>query len=143
MRLSTRARYGLRAMISIAKKYPGYVSSEQIAEEEKVSKRYLDRLLATLRNSGLLRGSRGKGGGYCLAEDASSITALEVVEALEGEIALVPCVLDESVCDRASTCATRRIWIAMSRSTREVLDGITLAQLAAVHGIQVIEGGLR
>ena len=143
MRLSTKARYGLRAMISIAKKYPGCVSSERIAEEERVSKRYLDRLLSTLRNSGLLNGSRGKGGGYCLAGEASSITALDVVEALEGKIALVPCVIDEGVCDRASVCATRRIWMAMSQSTREVLGSITLAQLAAVHGVEVLEGGLK
>jgi Rrf2 family protein len=131
MRLSTRARYGLRAMTAIAR-HPGtFATSEFLAEKEDVSKKYLDAILGRLRRAGLLEAVRGQHGGYRLARPAEVITAAHVVEALEGGLAMVPCTDDASLCERASRCPTRPVWRAASEAMREALAELTLAELAA------------
>ncbi|MHC4201943.1 MAG: RrF2 family transcriptional regulator [Planctomycetota bacterium] len=131
MRLSTRARYGLRAMTAIARHRGTLVTSEIVAGEEGVSKKYLDSILARLREAGFLEAARGARGGYRLARPAGAVTAVEVVEALEGRIAIVPCVEDSSECDRTPRCPTREVWCAASDAVRDVLAALTLAELAS------------
>ena len=131
MRLSTRARYGLRAMTAIARHSGTFITSEIVAGEEDVSKKYLDSILARLREAGLLEAARGAHGGYRLARPAGAVTAADVVEALEGRIAIVPCVEDASECARSPRCTTREVWRAASDAVRDVLAGLTLAELAS------------
>lgn len=131
MKLSTRARYGLRAMTAIARRPGTFVTSEIVAGEEDVSKKYLDSILARLREVRLLEAARGAHGGYRLARPAEAVTAADVVEALEGRIAIVPCVEDASECARSPRCTTREVWRAASGAVREVLAGLTLAELAS------------
>ena len=131
MKLSTRARYGLRAMTAIARRTGAFTTSEFLADEEDVSKKYLDAILGCLRKAGLLEAVRGTHGGYRLARPAETITAADVVEALEGRLASVPCVEDASLCRRASRCPTRPVWRAASGAVRRVLDELTLAELAS------------
>jgi Rrf2 family protein len=131
MRLSTRARYGLRAMTAIARRPGTFTTSEFLADTEHVSKKYLDAILGQLREAGLLEAARGQHGGYRLAGPARTITAARVVEVLEGELAIVPCVNDTSLCERASHCPTRPVWRAASEAVRKVLDELTLEQLAS------------
>jgi Rrf2 family protein len=130
MRLSTRSRYGLRAAIRIARRKDAFTTCELIAGEEEVSKKYLDAILADLRGAGILEAVRGVKGGYSLARPPSEISAAEVVEALEGPIALVPCVEEASICRRASQCPTRGVWCMASQAVREALSGLMLAELA-------------
>jgi len=92
MRLSTRSRYGLRAMVFMARNAARVVSSEMIAESEDISKKYLDRILNKLRKSGLLRSVKGQGGGYVLSRPADEIRTDQIVAALEGSLCLVACV---------------------------------------------------
>jgi Rrf2 family protein len=137
VRLSTRSRYGLRAVISIARSVQSPVTAETLAACEGVSKKYLDRLLNTLRSAGLLNGTKGKGGGYTLARPAERITAGDVVRALEGDMRLVPCVGDPDACARTDSCTTRRVWISVEETVKETLNGMTIADIAALkprHG---------
>ena len=130
MRLSTRARYGLRALVSIARRPGAPSTSEAIAGTEDVSKKYLDEILGRLRAAGFLKSVRGANGGYLLASPPREILVGGVVEALEGGLAVVPCVEDASGCARAASCPTRPIWCAVSRNVREALNKTTLADLA-------------
>ena len=131
MRLSTRARYGLRAAIMIARRKDTFTTSEHIAHEEEVSKKYLEAILGHLREVGILEAVRGVKGGYALARSPNEISAAEVVEALEGTVALVPCVEEASKCERASRCPTRRVWCMASHAVRDVLSKLMLAELAS------------
>ena len=131
VRLSTRSRYGLRAVVSITRNERKPVTCETLAACEDVSKKYLDRLLNLLRGAGLLRSSKGKGGGYILARPPEEITVGDVVCALESGMYLVPCVDDPSVCEKAGTCPSRQVWCTAAAVMKDTLNGITLADLAA------------
>ncbi len=130
MRISTRSRYGLRAMVSIARSLQNPVSSETLAACEDVSKKYLDRLLNKLRGAGLLKSYRGQGGGYVLARPAADIRVGEIVCTLEDGIRLVPCVDDPTACAKTDRCPAREVWRTVSAAMKESLDGFTLADLA-------------
>ena len=131
MKLSTRARYGLRAMAEIARRPGEFTTSEAVAKAEGLSKKYLDTILGQLREAGLLEAVRGMHGGYRLTRLPEAITAAHVVEALEGGLAIVPCADDASLCERASRCPTRPVWRAASDAVRKALDELTLAELAS------------
>jgi len=130
MKISTRARYGMRAMLDIAANAEGgRVLLKDIAERQDISKRYLEHMMTQLRNSGLVVSVRGASGGYRLARDPADIRLDEIFEALEGEIAPVECVRDSSVCERAEDCVTRDLWCEVASAVRSVLAGQTLADL--------------
>lgn len=129
MRLSTRSRYGLRAMVSIARSLQNPVSSETLAACEDVSKKYLDRLLNKLRSAGLLKSFKGQGGGYVLARPAEDISVGDIVCTLEDGICLVPCVDDHTACTKVDKCPTREVWRIVSAVMKESLNGFTLADL--------------
>ncbi|HUT02998.1 MAG TPA: Rrf2 family transcriptional regulator [bacterium] len=130
MKLSTRSRYGLRAMIFIARNGTQVLSSEVIAENENVSKKYLDRILMRLREANLLRSVKGQGGGYVLARPADEIRTDEIITALEGSLCLVECVDDPSVCDRSTGCPTRGVWSRIAAAVNASLRDISLEDLS-------------
>jgi len=140
MKLSTRSRYGLRAMVFIASKAAKAVSCELIAESEGVSKRYLDRILNKLRKSGLLRSVKGQGGGYVLSRPADEIRTDQIIAALEGSLCLVECVDDPSVCKKANDCRTRKVWSLIASAVNESLRGISLHELAVGEGVRGCRG---
>jgi len=130
MKLSTRVRFGLRIMVQIAAESdPRPVFSRRIAAQQDISEAYVDQILLPLRAGGLLVSQRGRSGGYRLAKPASEITALEVVEVLEGEIRMVDCICRPSACKRTATCSTRPVWVKLNQSIRECLAAVTLEQL--------------
>ncbi|MBN1165482.1 MAG: Rrf2 family transcriptional regulator [Candidatus Krumholzibacteriota bacterium] len=130
MKLSTRSRYGLRAMLNIARSGNGPVSSDAIAGCESISKKYLDGILGKLRSAGLIKSVRGQGGGYKLARHPRDITAVEVIEALEGGVCFTRCVKEPGSCEKAETCAARAFWSLVSGATTELMRGITIEKLA-------------
>jgi len=89
---------------------------------------FLDQLLADLRRAGIVRATRGARGGFTLARDASTITALEIVEALEGPVA--PSVCTPDVCGRQGGCAAESVWSSVAAAVRDALASFTLAELA-------------
>jgi Rrf2 family transcriptional regulator, cysteine metabolism repressor len=130
MRVSTKFRYGLRAMLDIAENETnGSVLVRSIAQRQGISKKYLDNLLVALKNAGLLRSVRGAKGGYSLAKTASQITIADIAEALEGPPNLIDCVVDPSLCPRAETCPTNEFWKEMSESLRHFMAKTTLEDL--------------
>ncbi|HHW13445.1 MAG TPA: Rrf2 family transcriptional regulator [Firmicutes bacterium] len=133
MRLSTRGRYGLKAMIDLAVHAgEGPVPLKAVAERQRISEHYLEQLMGSLRKAGLVVSVRGAQGGYVLGREAERITAGDIIRALEGPIAPVECV-DESgatPCDRVEQCVTYTVWRKLRDAMVEVLDGLNLAELA-------------
>lgn len=135
MRISTRGRYALRAMVDLAQHGDyGPVSRQEISERQEISADYLAQLFTHLQSAGLVEGVKGPGGGYRLIQDSSLIRAGDVVRAVEGPIAVVQCTLpcpDEGpVCSRVDRCVTHLLWKRVSDAVTEVLDSVTLKDLA-------------
>lgn len=130
MRLSTRARYGMRFMVELALNYnQGSIFLREIAQNEKISEKYLSYLIIPLKAEGLIYSSRGVHGGYRLAKAPDLITVKDVVQVLEGDIRIVECVKDPSVCNRTKDCITREIWKTLDDKILTVLNSITLKDL--------------
>ncbi len=130
MKLSTRVRYGTRAMLDLAlHSTEGPVHLKDIARRQQISKKYLEHLTSRLDGAGLLRSVRGAGGGISLARPPSEIRLSEVFETLEGPIALVDCVDNAECCPRSSTCAARDMWMQMGQLLRAFLESKTLEDL--------------
>ncbi len=128
MKVSTKGRYGLRVMMELALHAgQGPVLMGTLAQAQDLPPKYLHVLLGSLRTAGLVRAARGPNGGYELAREASRITALEVVETLEGRISLVDC---DETCHRQGPCATQEIWQEATEAMVQVLARHTLASLA-------------
>lgn len=131
MRLSTKARYGLRAMIYLAlhqKESP--IQLAEIAEREGVSEKYLEHLVRHLKAGGLVVSTRGAKGGYQITREPDQVTLYEIVTALEGDISLVDCLKDSELCDRTSFCAARDVWNELTEVMKDFLKSKTLADLA-------------
>ena len=132
MKLSTRGRYGLRAILDIAlNENTGPVTIHNIAQRQEISERYLEQLLTMLRKNGLIKSIRGFQGGYVLNKEAREITVGDVIRALEGPIAPVECVDDsqQGTCSRIEWCVTRKVWEDLKKTINEVLDSYTLEDL--------------
>ena len=134
IRISTRGRYALRAMVDVAQHSGnGPVPRQDIAERQEISADYVAQLFRHLQEVGLAEGVKGPGGGYRLARNASRITVAEVVEAVEGPVAIVDCVLpasgEEPACDRMDRCVTHLLWKQLSATVIDMLNSITLQDL--------------
>ena len=130
MRLSTKGRYGARAMLDLAlNSGKGPVLLRDIAKRQEVSEKYLEHSITTLRKAGLVRSIRGARGGYVLAKSPSQIRLSEIMEVLEGSMAPVECVDDPQVCGRAQLCVTRDIWAEMKEAIDNILESITLQDM--------------
>lgn len=130
MKMSTRGRYGLRAMLELARCFGGSpVLMGTLAEREDLSRKYLHALLTALKSAGLIRSVRGTGGGFVLARSPSQIRLSEVLHALEGSLSLVDCVADTRACAKSNQCPARRVWQELSGAIENVLDNVTLEDL--------------
>ncbi|MCJ7737911.1 MAG: Rrf2 family transcriptional regulator [Anaerolineae bacterium] len=139
MRLTTKMRYGTRAMLDLALHHNGGPTSlKDIAERQNVSLKYLERLFATLQASGLVRGIRGAHGGYLLSEPPEKVTLRQLYETLEGSNPLVDCTSDPQVCDRSERCVTLGGWAQLYDVCMETVESITLDDL--VHRTEQLEG---
>jgi len=134
MKLSTRARYGVRLMVALALNYgKGPVFLKDIAKGENISEKYLSLIIIPLRGVGLVNSIRGAHGGYSLAKDPSQITMKEIVDVLEGDCSLVNCVNDHSACPRVPICASHDIWAIIGGKISETLNSITLDMLVKMN----------
>jgi len=130
LRLSTKARYALRAMIELAMhEGEGLVQLREVADAQQLSVKYLEQLTISLRHAGLVRAERGPQGGYELSRPAEEITVLEIVQAVEGPLGLVGCVTQDGTCDRRESCAAHRLWCRLNTAIGRVLSESTLADL--------------
>lgn len=134
MKLSTKGRYGLRALIDLAKySTDDPVSITSISDRQGISERYLEQLMGLLKKSGLVKSIRGAGGGYMLAKDLEDISVGDVLRALEGNLELVDCpgLVPEDGCKSADSCVTKYVWKRINDSINQAVDEIKLDQLVA------------
>ena len=132
LQVSTKGRYGVRAMLELAgREAVEPVSIKSIAEAQDLSVDYLEQIFHKLRQAGLVRSVRGPGGGFELARDPKDISIAEIVRALEGPISAVWCVgaPANDGCVKADGCAVRELWCRLTDSMDEVLSGTALADL--------------
>ena len=130
MKLSTKGRYGTRALLDLAlHQGEGLILLKDIARRQEVSLQYLEHLITPLIAAGLVKSTRGARGGVLLVKPPSEIKLGEVVQLLEGSIALVDCVNNPDTCHRSDFCATRDIWIDMKNAMSQVLDSTTIQDL--------------
>ena len=133
MKLSTKGRYGLRAMIDIAAPDSGGpVAMSGISERQNISEAYLEQLLRALRNAGLIESVRGAGGGYRLAGDAGSISVGDVLRALEGDLKAVACsaYYGTDGCAGADSCVAKTVWKRVNDAIEQTVDSIMISELA-------------
>ncbi len=134
MRISTRGRYALRALLDVAlHQNEGPVSRQDIAARQGISAEYLAQLFRSLASAGLVRGVKGPGGGYTLGRDAATIRVSDVLRAVEGPLVAVNCVMSDvgsrRRCRRMDSCVTHLVWEQMSAAINSLLDSVTLRDL--------------
>lgn len=129
MWVSTKAQYGLRALVEIGLRSPDAVPLKDVAEVQGISQHYLEQIASQLRRAGFIRSVRGAKGGYKLGRSMDKINALEVVEALEGSLAPVTCLDDPESCWQTGSCSTESLWKKVDFAMRGVLVGTTLKDL--------------
>ena len=131
MKVSTRGRYGLRAMIELARnRGSGAIPLRKIAEKQDISEQYLEQLFSNLRKAELVESVRGAKGGYLLKDPPDKINVREIIAALEGPIAPVDCVLEDSeMCNYEDDCVTHALWKNLKDCIDDMLGSITLQDL--------------
>lgn len=129
MKLSTKGRYGIKAMVDLAihcGEEP--VSIKSIAERQNISEYYLEQLFSPLRKANIIKSIRGAQGGYVLGREPKDITMSEIMEVLEGPVEISDC-LEENTCSNIECCATRGFWARIKESIDSVLESTTLQDL--------------
>jgi Rrf2 family protein len=135
--LSQKARYALRALLDIAEHGTNNaVQVGEMAERQVIPRKYLEAIMSDLRRAGLVVARRGPGGGYRLAREPERISFVEVIRAIDGPIALVPCASENFYercddCHDEATCAIRRVMVHVRTSAVEILERTTLAEAAS------------
>jgi Rrf2 family cysteine metabolism transcriptional repressor len=130
MKLSTKGRYAMRAMLDLAKHYgEGPVLLKDVARREDISERYLEHLFLSLKAAGLVNSVRGAHGGFALSRPPGDIKLMEIMLVCEGQMSLVECVTDPDMCSRSPRCATRDVWTELKNAMEKVLDSQTLEDL--------------
>lgn len=132
MKMSTKGRYGLRALIDLAQYSENEpVSITSISSRQGISERYLEQLMSKLKKAEIIKSIRGAGGGYTLAKPIEEISIGDVLRALEGNIEPVECsgIQSDSNCHSAGGCVSKIVWQRINDSVNEAVDGIMLEEL--------------
>ena len=131
MKLSTRARYGMRALMDLTLHSTGQpVQLKDIAARQKISLSYLEHLVIPLISAGIIKSVRGAHGGIMLAKPPEEIRLKQILEVLEGPLAPVDCLKDASSCPRSGLCATQDVWDELKTAMENILESKTLRDLA-------------
>lgn len=142
MRLSARAEYGVRAMAVLAIYYQsGPLPLREIAEQEKISLKFLEQIFPDLRRSGLVLSVRGSRGGYLLSRSPDIINVGDIIRAVEGPITPVDCLSEsggENCCHRKGDCLTRQVWEKLRDRINDVLDEVFLNELVDFNPAHVL-----
>lgn len=127
MKISTKGRYGLTALVDIAiNSTKENVTLKSISERQNISERYLEQIFSTLRKAGIVSSIKGSQGGYFLSSSPSSITVGMILRALEGSLKVVD---DSNVSDKLQYCIQTTVWDSINKSIDSVVDSITLEDL--------------
>ena len=130
MKLSTRTRYGTRALLELAlREGDAPIFLKDIAREQQISLPYLEHLIAPLIAGGIIRSTKGPKGGISLAKKPQAIKLVEITHLLEGSMAPVECVDNPGACKRSEFCATRDVWSQLKDVMNGILESTTLQDL--------------
>jgi Rrf2 family protein len=130
MKLSTRTRYGTRALLELAlRQGESPVFLKDIAAKQRISLPYLEHLVTPLIAGGIIRSTKGPRGGVTLTRKPEDIKLSEITQLLEGSVTPVECVDHPDVCDRSGTCVTREVWGKLKSAVDGVLESTTLQDL--------------
>ena len=137
MKLSSRSRYGFRALLELALAHGSDpLQIRTIAKQQDISNKYLEQLIAMMKLAGLVKSVRGPKGGYLLAGAPNEIKLSKVFTALEGPLITVECLEHAEYCSKCSDCVTRQVWLKMQNAIMDVLESMTLQDLVDKrHGI--------
>ena len=142
MKLSTKGRYGIKAMIYIgAFQINGPVAIKDIADTEMISEKYLEKIISLLKKDKLLKSIRGSQGGYMLAKNPNDIKVGDIIRTLEGSLAPVSCVdgnYDE-YCKTEGICVTKHIWEEIKEAVDNILDSYSLSYLIEKYRMEEIQ----
>lgn len=132
MKINTKVRYGIRAMIEIALHWEARegVFQREIAEQQEISFKYLDSIVASLKAAGLIRTADGRGSGYVLSQDPGSITVYDVYKAFENELCIVDCLSEGKDCPRDQICAMQDFWSGFNQHMIDYLESTCIGDLA-------------
>jgi Rrf2 family transcriptional regulator, iron-sulfur cluster assembly transcription factor len=136
MRITTKGRYGLRAVINLAMaRHNRPISIGFIANEEKVSSEFLEQIFFKLKKAGLIRSIRGPGGGFVLNRKPSEISVQNILEAVGETRGLTPCTLRrKTLCDRPEPCPAHAIWTGLQKTMEDYLSSVTLKDIMEKNG---------
>ena len=143
MKLSTKGRYGLKAMFQLALyKSEGPIPLKNIANKQNISEQYLEQIFSSLKKSGLVKSVRGAQGGYFLAKEPKEITVGDILIVLEGPVSLSNCVLDEDICENSNKCITKVVWERMKKGIEDVINSITLQDMIDDYNKNILENDI-
>ena len=133
MKISTKGRYALRTMIDLAMNDTGEnISIKAIAARQGISTKYLEQIISTLNKAGYVKSERGANGGYRLTKKPEEYTVCMILRLTEGSLAITTCTQDEqNLCERYGCCTTVKVWEKINKAISDVVDNITIADLAA------------
>lgn len=131
MMISTRGRYALRVMIDLAESSKeGFVPMKEVAERQKMSLKYLEKILPVLVKNQLIEGVHGKGGGYRLTREPQNYSVGEILRLTEGDLAPVSCLeCNAKVCENTNGCRTLPMWSKLHELISDYLDSVSIADL--------------
>ena len=133
MKISTKGCYALRTMIDLAMNDTGEnISIKAIAARQGISTKYLEQIISTLNKAGYVKSERGANGGYRLTKKPEEYTVGMILRLTEGSLAITTCTQDEqNLCERYGCCTTVKVWEKINKAISDVVDNITIADLAA------------
>lgn len=131
MKIPTKLRYGLRFLVNLAAHYPSgeVVSISTVSKEEGISNKYLEQIISSFVKAGLIKGSRGKGGGYMMVKDPAQLSVYEIAKALGEDFTFIGCVAKPGYCGRQDVCAITGMWHEFSVQAVELFKKRTLDSL--------------
>ena len=131
MMISAKSRYALRVMVDLAQHNSGeFIPVKEIATRQGISLKYLESIMVTMSKAGIIKGLRGKGGGYKLALDPMDITVGRILKVTEKSLAPVSCLeMQPNLCKRSPACKTVRVWQEMYKVVDEYIESVTIADL--------------
>ncbi|WP_195939729.1 RrF2 family transcriptional regulator [Romboutsia sp. 1001713B170131_170501_G6] len=130
MKLSTKGRYGLKAMFELSlNEENGPVPLKYIAKKQNISEQYLEQIFSSLKKSGLVKSVRGAQGGYLLAKKPKDIKVGDILVVLEGPISISDCVIDEDICENSNICVTKVVWEKLKKGIEDVINAINLQDM--------------
>lgn len=141
MKISTKGRYGLKAMVDLAYNNSNgkNVTLKSICERQNISERYLEQIIATLRKSNIVKSIKGAQGGYFLADSANQITVGRILRAVEGNLH-VTSDKDDNPKDKVDECIQNKVWDALNQTIDNVVDSITLEDLVFEYNRTLNDG---